>query len=112
EVNLSYFARNASWKPSYDLRAKDIKGQVSLLYKASVTQNTGENWENVHVMLSTGNPTLGGNKPELVPWYLSFLMPRYDRQSSIESMGMNVPARSKETDTRIDEVFVSEVKVQ
>jgi uncharacterized protein (TIGR02231 family) len=74
---LSYYAQGASWRPTYDLRAKDVKSQVNLLYKANVTQNTGENWNNVHVSLSTGNPTLGGNKPQLQPWYLRFYTPVY-----------------------------------
>ena len=79
DVSLSYFARGASWIPSYDLRAKDVNSPVNLLYKASVSQNTGENWENVHVFLSTGNPTLGGNKPTLSPWYINFITPRYEQ---------------------------------
>lgn len=77
EIEVTYFAQGASWEPSYDLRAKDVNSPVNLLYKALVTQNTGENWEKVHVELSTGNPSLGGNKPQLQPWYLRFYQPVY-----------------------------------
>ena len=87
DVELSYFAQGASWRPTYDLRAKDVSNPINLLYKALVTQNTGENWENVHVSLSTGNPTLGGNKPQLNPWYL-----RYQQPINFE----NISSQSKE----------------
>lgn len=72
---LSYFARGASWRPSYDIRSKDVKSTVTLLYKAAVNQNTGEDWKGVRVSLSTGNPTLGGTKPTLRPWYLRIAEP-------------------------------------
>jgi uncharacterized protein (TIGR02231 family) len=67
---LTYYSNGASWSPSYDIRSENAKGDVKLLYKANVSQNTGEDWRNVRISLSTGNPTLGGNKPELQPWFL------------------------------------------
>jgi uncharacterized protein (TIGR02231 family) len=79
-IELSYYEIGASWHPSYDLRAKDVNSPVNLLYKANVSQSTGENWENVHVSLSTGNPAIGGTKPELTPWFLRFIIPRYRSQ--------------------------------
>ena len=69
---LSYYVNGASWTPKYDIRATDIKNPVQLAYKADITQNTGENWKDVKLTLSTGNPSLGGNKPILSPWYLDF----------------------------------------
>ena len=90
DVELSYFAQGASWRPTYDLRAKDVSNPINLLYKALVTQNTGENWENVHVSLSTGNPTLGGNKPQLNPWYLRYQQPIYFENISPQSKERNM----------------------
>jgi uncharacterized protein (TIGR02231 family) len=72
EITLSYFVHNASWQPSYDIRAKDTESAVALHYKASVSQNSGENWEEVNLILSTGNPIAGGDCPDLKPWYLDF----------------------------------------
>ena len=94
EIGLSYFARGASWGPSYDLRAKDVNSTVGLLYKAIVRQNTGENWENVHVALSTGNPTLGGTKPQLNPWFLRFIRPRYEQ--ILNARGIDKPMSKQE----------------
>jgi uncharacterized protein (TIGR02231 family) len=72
-LELTYFVPDAGWKPMYDLRAKDNSAPLTVNFKADVFQNTGEDWDRVNLTLSTGNPTTGGNKPELNPWYLDFI---------------------------------------
>lgn len=83
ELDLNYVVGNAGWNPVYDLRAVDTKSPIQLAYKASVYQATGEEWNNVHLVLSTANPNLGGLKPELAAWYLEFYQPR------LQMMDMN-----------------------
>jgi uncharacterized protein (TIGR02231 family) len=75
ELDLNYVVANAGWAPVYDLRAVDTKSPIQLAYKASVYQATGEEWNNVHLVLSTANPNLGGLKPELAAWYVEFYQP-------------------------------------
>lgn len=70
--NISYYNRNAGWIPVYDLRAENINSPVKLQYKANVWQNTGVEWPNVKLTLSTGRPTLSGSLPQIHPWYLNF----------------------------------------
>lgn len=62
---LTYFVQAATWVPSYDLRVDDLKKPVKLHYKADIYNNTGENWDNTKVVLSSGNPNLGGLPPVL-----------------------------------------------
>ncbi|MSQ79101.1 MAG: mucoidy inhibitor MuiA family protein [Flavobacteriaceae bacterium] len=62
---LNYYNSNASWTPTYEVRSKGIGSPVQLIYKANITQNTGEEWKDVNLKLSTGNPNLSGMKPEL-----------------------------------------------
>ena len=76
QFDISYLVNNATWAPFYDVRSKDASSQIQLSYKANVSQNTGEDWDKVKLVLSTGNPALGGNKPELNPWYLNFYTPQ------------------------------------
>ena len=64
-VELSYYVNNASWFPSYDIRAKDITQPVNLIYKANVMQNTKEEWKNVNLRISSANPNLGSVAPKL-----------------------------------------------
>ncbi|MBN1253021.1 MAG: mucoidy inhibitor MuiA family protein [Bacteroidales bacterium] len=69
---IKYIINNAGWEPNYDIRIKDVNNPLRLIYKAKVFQNTDENWENVKLNLSTGNPSISSYKPNLEPYYLSF----------------------------------------
>ena len=69
---ISYLASGASWVPSYDIRSEIASGKVNLAYKASIQQNTGENWDNVQLTLSTNDPYQNKIKPELHPWYVDY----------------------------------------
>jgi uncharacterized protein (TIGR02231 family) len=80
ELEVNYVVANAGWYPVYDLRGVNTKSPVQLNYKANVYQNTGEEWKNVKLKLSTANPSLGGLKPDLFPWYLNFQQYGYKLQ--------------------------------
>jgi uncharacterized protein (TIGR02231 family) len=71
-VELSYMVSQAGWTPSYDLRSSTSSAPVQLTYKANVYQNSGEEWNDVKLKLSTGNPNKGNIKPVLPPWYLNY----------------------------------------
>ena len=81
---LSYVVQNAGWYPTYDIRAKNITSPVSITYKANVSQQSGEEWKNVKLTLSTGNPAVSGNKPDLTPYYLNVGM-YYNDPTSVVS---------------------------
>jgi uncharacterized protein (TIGR02231 family) len=67
---ISYFVNNASWTPSYDLRVKDISKPLNLTFKANINQNSGEDWKDVKLSLSTAEPRQQGNAPVLNTWYI------------------------------------------
>jgi uncharacterized protein (TIGR02231 family) len=67
---LSYVVGECGWTADYDLRATDINQKVKLTYKAIVHNNTGIDWENVEISLSTGMPNLSADAPDLDPWYV------------------------------------------
>ncbi len=69
---IKYLVREARWFPSYDIRAKDIQSPISITYKANVNQQSGEDWENVVLTISSGNPSQTGAKPIMKPWFLGF----------------------------------------
>jgi uncharacterized protein (TIGR02231 family) len=72
EISVSYFVNQASWVPSYDLRASKENSNIELKHRASVTQNTGLDWKNVNLVLSTGNPNQTSEKPTLNPFFLTY----------------------------------------
>ena len=74
---LSYVVRNAGWQPLYDVRLVERENSRSLdiTYIAQVTQNTGQDWHNVNLVVSTARPALNQRLPELKPWYLDVYKP-------------------------------------
>jgi len=75
KLSLTYNVNNAGWSPIYDLRAEGSNATVKLEYRANVWQNTGVDWKNVKLNISTGNPSVSGTKPTLNLWWLSFYNP-------------------------------------
>ncbi len=75
KLTFSYVTKGASWYPIYEARVEDIKKPIILVQKASVRQFTGENWENVILEISTGNPNQGLSLPILYPRYADFSSP-------------------------------------
>ena len=68
-LRVTYAVRNARWTPLYDARldtgTKDRKPALELVRRAEITQNTGEDWSNVALSVSTVRTARGGNAPEL-----------------------------------------------
>ncbi len=68
--SIGYLIHNAFWHPMYDARVDTAEKKVILRCYGTVVQKTGENWENVRVILSTARPHISGNAPELYKWAL------------------------------------------
>jgi uncharacterized protein (TIGR02231 family) len=72
EVSLTYFVNAAGWAASYDLRASKESQNVEIKHRATVYQNTGIDWKDALLTLSTGDPSQTNVKPILTPQYLSY----------------------------------------
>jgi uncharacterized protein (TIGR02231 family) len=88
KISFSYLVSQAGWTPLYDLRSEITTGKVNLNYKAQVYQNTGINWEDVRLTISTNNPYQNKTKPTLHPWYIDY----YTRPVYKSDGYSNVPA--------------------
>jgi len=68
-LRVTYAVRNARWTPLYDARldtgARDRKPALELVRRAEITQNTGEDWSNVALSVSTVRTARGGRAPDL-----------------------------------------------
>ncbi len=78
-ININYYITNAGWTPSYDLRATSNDQNIKLTYKAQIYQQSGIDWNNVKLILSTANPNRSYNLPELSPWYLGYTTYNYKK---------------------------------
>lgn len=69
-LEVSYRVYGAGWAPSYEARAATTGTEVVLGSSALVRQQTGEDWAEVQLTLSTARPAIAGTMPELEPWFL------------------------------------------
>ena len=76
DLTLAYTVPGASWTPSYDARVNSNEKTIALAYHGLVRQNTGEDWKDVALTLSTARPGLGGAVPKLDPWGVDVFVPR------------------------------------
>ncbi len=74
-IEFSYVVQNAGWNPLYDIRANNLEDPIELIYKANVYQNTGYDWNDVKLTISTGNPMTNNNRPVMRPVYVDFYRP-------------------------------------
>jgi uncharacterized protein (TIGR02231 family) len=84
DLEVSYVVQDASWTPLYDLRVNTNNSIIHLGYFAEVTQNTGEDWDNVVLTLSTAKPGLGTLPPKPEPWYIGVQEFNYSRRLRAE----------------------------
>lgn len=72
-LDLSYVVSGAYWSSSYDLRLTNDR--LALTWFGHVSQNTGEDWPECELKLSTARPAGALGVPELDPWYISVARP-------------------------------------
>src|SRR5262249_1340226 len=65
KVRLNYLVNEGRWHPEYKLRAGALNEQVRIDYLASLKQQSGEDWGQVKLTLSTAQPMLNAAPPEL-----------------------------------------------
>jgi len=116
-IDLTYFASNAGWTPLYDIRSEAASGKISLTYKAQVRQQTGLDWNDVKLSISTNNPYANKTKPELNPWYIDYQVYRkeleekakmrsdaYNNAPSVNSQMMNMGFAYTQRSSMNDEI--------
>jgi len=65
ELTLSYLVMDVAWAPVYTIRAEPDQSRVIVEMDAFVHQQSGEDWSDVELILSTGTPTLRTSAPQL-----------------------------------------------
>lgn len=81
EIVISYLVEEAGWVPSYDVRAQTSKKAVELTYKGKIYQNTGQEWNNIKLSVSSYRPNLNTQRPILHPMFvMEFVEPVYQQR--------------------------------
>ena len=71
-LDISYQIRNASWKPAYRIRTDTRQQSIAFEYIGRISQQTGEDWEDVLLELTTSQPSRGTRPPKLRPWVVDY----------------------------------------
>ena len=87
---LKYLVSDCGWAATYDLSATDLNQPINLKYKAQVYNNTGNEWKNVALTLSTSDPLLSAASPVLNPFYI-----RYGEQAEYTKKSYVQPIQQK-----------------
>lgn len=78
-LRVTYTVRGARWVPLYDARldtgGAGRKPSLELVRRAEIVQQTGEDWRDVVLAVSTVRTAKGGNAPELRPLIARFQEP-------------------------------------
>ncbi|MBC8309951.1 MAG: mucoidy inhibitor MuiA family protein [Phycisphaerales bacterium] len=75
QVQLTYLVNNASWQPTYSIRANNAGDKITVEYDAELWQRTGENWTDVAMTLSTAQPQQSTTPPMPSPWFVDVYVP-------------------------------------
>ncbi len=75
ELRLSYRITQAGWAPSYRALLDTASGALSLERLAQVSQQSGEDWRNVKLRLSTAQVSTRVGLPSPAPWLLNIRPP-------------------------------------
>ncbi len=70
EIDLRYVVSDAGWAAVYDLEAANFADKINLKYRALAYNNTGIDWNEVDLTLSTGDPLQSMIQPTLRTWNL------------------------------------------
>lgn len=87
EFSMTYQSPGAYWRPVYDARLDTGKAELLLEQYGQVAQQTGEDWHNVSLTLSTARPELGTEMPHINPWYIQSVQQVYAQNASIAFAG-------------------------
>lgn len=71
DFELRYVVSDAGWAAIYDLEASNFASTINLEYRALTYNNTGVDWNDVELTLSTGDPLQSMLQPRLSIWNLS-----------------------------------------
>jgi hypothetical protein len=67
-LSFSYKVSGCGWLPRYRLNARPGQGQILFTREAEIRQETGQDWSNVFLTLSSHKPGSSALPPELSSW--------------------------------------------
>jgi len=102
KIKLNYLVDKAKWYPSYDIRFTGLDKLLSITFKANINQNTGIDWKDVNLVLSTTKTDVSAQMPKIIPNYLQFYYPKVSNSLQGRVAGLQISkSEIPENDTQI-----------
>jgi uncharacterized protein (TIGR02231 family) len=121
-LRVSYTVRGARWAPFYDARldsgSRERKPALELIRRAEIVQQTGEDWSDVALSVSTVRTAKGGSAPELRPLIVRYPQPAIPRSAlggradQYGSVAAPEPAQSEDARARLAPAAEREAAVE
>ncbi len=108
KLSYSYNVTGVSWQPYYDVKFTKPTDPVAFVLKAQLTQQTGEDWNDVNLVFSTEQPNDQRVLGELYPYYLRERTPINLKQNL---RGTGRAESAMQDDMAIQSISVSEKSV-
>lgn len=68
KFSVTYVSLRARWLPAYDVQLQPDTGKVQVSFAGLVSQETGEDWTDAALTLSTAIPSQANEFPKLLTW--------------------------------------------
>ncbi len=119
ELQFKYqvHARYAGWQQQYEAHLNTTAGldkaALKIIRSASIRQNTGEDWSNIKLSLSTSSPAQGTAAPDMDPLRLVLSNPTRGRKYSSGNYPRNMVSQqaAQESDVRFFEDPVDKISI-
>jgi len=113
EVRLRYLLSSAGWAPSYDIIAGDIEKGLDFKYNGKVYNDSGLDWNEVQLILSTADPYKSATAPSITAWKLNYNQmrgPQFEQAKGringfgLDNMAESVSPNSDDLDLALEEI--------
>lgn len=92
-VRYAYTLDNVGWRPMYRIEALPAANQVKITLEAELWQQSGDDWNNVPLTLSTANARQAMSPPSLAAWVIQPQPVRPMPRTASADMLMAAPAQ-------------------
>lgn len=114
DYQLHYLVSNVSWLPMYDIHAQQINQPLQVKMKAKIFQQTGYDWNNVQLTLSTAQPQSQQKMPvwktDFVDYYITNNRAvAYQMEEVVVAAAYSKSAKLKEEELAFEDGYIVEV---
>lgn len=103
DLRCGYLVQSAGWVPAYDIHVENTSKPVNLSYKAKIFQNTGYDWKDVDMTVSSTNPNLENNRPLMTVAHIDYVQYRVVSESD------NVVSNIMQMDRSFNEAYTAPI---